>query len=111
MPVLTKAQRDRQRAMTLRSAGLAIGHTIGQPFRDGCVRLKFFPENDGLMSLGELEDLMKHFNFMASCGRTYLPTASDRLVFRLLRDNGVIDAWQEMERVEQRSRFQLFTTD
>ena len=92
---------DRQRALFLRAAGLEIGHTDGQPFAAGCVGLHFFPCQAGLITLGELEGLMRHFDFMARCGRTYVPTATDRLVFRLLHENGVIRAWQELQEAER----------
>lgn len=92
---------DHQRALFLRAAGLDIGHTDGQPFAAGSVRLDIDNCNNGRITLGELADLMRHFDFAANCGRCFVPSAADRFVFRLLKDNRVFDAWAEMQEADR----------
>ena len=95
---------DHQRALILRDAGMDIGHTDGQPFAAGSFGLQLFPQTYGRMSLGELEALVKHFDFAAHCGRCFIPTAADRFVFRLLKENGVFEAWQVLQEAERDAR-------
>lgn len=92
---------DHQRALFLRAAGLEIGHTDGQPFGAGCVRLDIDNLNNGWITLRELEDLIRHFDFAAHCGRCFVPSAADRFVFRLLKDNRVFDAWAELREADR----------
>ncbi|MDU4109299.1 MAG: hypothetical protein E7H74_18640 [Escherichia coli] len=95
---------DHQRALILRDAGMDIGHTDGQPFAAGSFGLQLFPHTAGRMSLGELEALMRHFDFAAHCGRCFIPTAADRFVFRLLKENGAFEAWQVLQEAERDAR-------
>lgn len=98
---MTTRINDHQRALILRDAGMDIGHTDGQPFEAGSFALHLFPQTAGRIPLGELAALMRHFDFAAHCGRCFVPSAADRFVFRLLKENGVFDAWAALQEADR----------
>jgi len=81
---------DREKIQILRSCTLQVGHTDGQPFEKGCVTVCSGRSYD-LFAIGEIQEIMNHFNSMAAFGS--IPSPTDRFVYRMFQDNGIITAF------------------